>query len=121
MVWGVHLKSQLLITGRVMGCIECLLWMCSEIIDAMWSPSKYDIVYPLSYLFTFTIAAPHSVLVQLSWPVENLAQGAHQPPFSLPLQGSSSCAEKTAFSTSCTCVTCAFAKQFCLSPSLVLQ
>lgn len=55
----------------------CLLWMCSEIIDAMWSPSKYDIVYPLSYLFTFTIAAPHSVLVQLSWPKENLAQGAH--------------------------------------------
>lgn len=45
-----------------------------EIIDAMWSPSKYDIVYPLSYLFTFTIAAPHSVLAQLSWPVENLQQ-----------------------------------------------
>lgn len=43
----------------------------------MWSPSKYDIVYPLSYLFTFTIAAPHSVLVQLSRPAENLAQGAH--------------------------------------------
>lgn len=49
---------------------------CSEIIDAMWAPSKYDLVYPLSYLFTFTIAAPHSMLVQLAYPKENLAQGA---------------------------------------------
>ncbi|EIE20383.1 hypothetical protein COCSUDRAFT_30594 [Coccomyxa subellipsoidea C-169] len=45
-----------------------------EIIDAMWAPSKYDLVYPLSYLFTFTIAAPHSMLVQLAFPTENLAQ-----------------------------------------------
>ncbi len=82
---GVHLKSQLAYSRICDGLYqECLLWICSEIIDAMWSPSKYDIVYPLSYLFTFTIAAPHSVLVQLSWPVENLAQGAHQPPFFYP-------------------------------------
>jgi auxin influx carrier (AUX1 LAX family) len=45
-----------------------------EIIDAMWAPSKYDVVYPLSYLFTFMIAAPHSVLVQLAYPKANLAQ-----------------------------------------------
>jgi auxin influx carrier (AUX1 LAX family) len=48
----------------------------SEIIDAMWGPSNYDWVYPLSYLFTFAIAAPHSVLVQLSFPGANLKQGA---------------------------------------------
>lgn len=42
----------------------------------MWAPSKYDLVYPLSYLFTFTIAAPISMLVQLAYPKENLAQGA---------------------------------------------
>jgi auxin influx carrier (AUX1 LAX family) len=45
-----------------------------EIIDAMWGPSNYDWVYPLSYLFTFAIAAPHSVLVQLSFPGANLKQ-----------------------------------------------
>ena len=41
----------------------------------MWAPSSYDWVYPLSYLFTFSIAAPHSVLVQLSYPQANLHQG----------------------------------------------
>jgi hypothetical protein len=41
----------------------------------MWAPSKYDIVYPLSYLFTFTIATPHSIMAQLAWPEANLAQG----------------------------------------------
>ena len=48
--------------------------MRSEIIDAMWAPSKYDVVYPASYLFTFLIAAPHSVLVQLAFPALNLKQ-----------------------------------------------
>ena len=47
-----------------------------QIIDAMWKPSAYDWVYPLSYLFTFSIATPHSILVQLSFPGLNLKQGA---------------------------------------------
>ena len=55
-----------------------------EIIDAMWAPSKYDVVYPLSYLFTFMIAAPHSVLVQLAYPKANLAQGARLLPARYP-------------------------------------
>ena len=42
----------------------------------MWKPSAYDWVYPLSYLFTFSIATPHSILVQLSFPGLNLKQGA---------------------------------------------
>ena len=46
----------------------------SEIIDAMWAPSKYAVVYPVSYLFTFAIAAPHSILVQLAFPAGNLKQ-----------------------------------------------
>ena len=46
-----------------------------QIIDAMWKPSAYDWVYPLSYLFTFTIATPHSILVQLAYPEKNLKQG----------------------------------------------
>ncbi|CAL5220457.1 g2477 [Coccomyxa viridis] len=45
-----------------------------EIIDAMWKPSAYDWVYPLSYLFTFSIATPHSILVQLAYPKGNLTQ-----------------------------------------------
>ena len=47
-----------------------------QIIDAMWKPSAYDWVYPLSYLFTFSIATPHSILVQLAFPGLNLKQGA---------------------------------------------
>jgi hypothetical protein len=46
-----------------------------QIIDAMWKPSAYDWVYPLSYLFTFSIATPHSILVQLAFPEKNLKQG----------------------------------------------
>ena len=46
-----------------------------QIIDAMWKPSAYDWVYPLSYLFTFSIATPHSILVQLAFPEKNLQQG----------------------------------------------
>ena len=46
-----------------------------QIIDAMWKPSAYDWVYPLSYLFTFTVATPHSILVQLAYPEKNLKQG----------------------------------------------
>ena len=49
---------------------------CVQIIDAMWKPSAYDWVYPLSYLFTFSIATPHSILVQLAFPGLNLKQGA---------------------------------------------
>ena len=41
----------------------------------MWKPSAYDWVYPLSYLFTFSIATPHSILVQLAYPKGNLTQG----------------------------------------------
>lgn len=41
----------------------------------MWKPSAYDWVYPLSYLFTFSIATPHSILIQLAYPKGNLAQG----------------------------------------------
>ena len=50
-----------------------------QIIDAMWKPSAYDWVYPLSYLFTFSIATPHSILVQLAYPKGNLLQGEFQP------------------------------------------
>lgn len=50
-----------------------------QIIDAMWKPSGYDWVYPLSYLFTFSIATPHSILVQLSYPKGNLLKGEPNP------------------------------------------
>ena len=42
----------------------------------MWKPSAYDWVYPLSYIFTSSIATPHSILVQLAFPALNLKQGA---------------------------------------------
>ena len=51
-----------------------------QIIDAMWKPSAYDWVYPLSYLFTFSIATPHSILVQLAFPSLNLKQGTASVP-----------------------------------------
>lgn len=55
---------------------------CSEIIDAMWKPSQYDVVYIFSYIFTFMIATPHSITTQLSYPAQNLAKGEPSVPLS---------------------------------------
>ena len=49
----------------------------------MWKPSAYDWVYPLSYMFTFSIATPHSILIQLAYPAGNLAQGESTCPESM--------------------------------------
>ncbi len=45
--------------------------MCSEVIDAMFQPSRYDSVYPYSYLYTYFVTVPHSFLTQLAYPTAN--------------------------------------------------
>ncbi|KAK9807758.1 hypothetical protein WJX72_008373 [[Myrmecia] bisecta] len=49
--------------------------MSFEVIDAMFQPSKYDRVYPLSYLFTVFVTVPHSILIQLAFPAANAKYG----------------------------------------------
>ena len=48
-----------------------LVLCCSEVIDAMFQPSKYDTVYPFSYLYTYFVSTPHSILIQLASPTAN--------------------------------------------------
>ena len=43
---------------------------------AMFQPSKFDRVYPLSYLFTYFVTVPHSILTQLAFPAANFKYGA---------------------------------------------
>ena len=45
--------------------------LCSELIDAMFKPSRYDSVYPLSYMSTYFVTVPHSFLTQLAFPQAN--------------------------------------------------
>ena len=45
--------------------------MCSEVIDAMFQPSRYDSVYPYSYLYTYFVTVPHSFMTQLAYPTAN--------------------------------------------------
>ncbi|CAL5229390.1 g12708 [Coccomyxa viridis] len=49
--------------------------MSFEVIDAMYKPSRYDSIYPLSYIFTYVVTVPHSILTQLAWPLGNAKQG----------------------------------------------
>ena len=46
-----------------------------QVIDAMFQPSKYDKVYPFSYIFTLIVTLPHSFLIQLAFPVQNAKYG----------------------------------------------
>ena len=56
--------------------LDCdLLCGCSEVIDAMYQPSRYDSVYPFSYLYTYAVSVPHSILIQLANPKSNKAYG----------------------------------------------
>lgn len=41
----------------------------------MFLPSKYDSVYPFSYLFTYFVTVPHALLTQLAFPIGNAQQG----------------------------------------------
>ena len=41
----------------------------------MFQPSKYDKVYPFSYIFTLFVTLPHSFLIQLAFPVQNAKFG----------------------------------------------
>lgn len=41
----------------------------------MFQPSRYDTVYPFSYLYTYFVSTPHSILVQLANPTANKAYG----------------------------------------------
>ena len=50
--------------------------LCSEIMDAMWKPSKFDRVYPFSTAFTFFVTVPHSVLSVLAFGKANVKQCA---------------------------------------------
>ena len=52
---------------------------CSEVIDAMYQPSRYDQVYPFSYLYTYAVSVPHSILIQLANPTANAAFGTLSP------------------------------------------
>ncbi|KAL3149585.1 Lymphocyte transmembrane adapter 1 [Trebouxia sp. C0010 RCD-2024] len=49
----------------------CKLNGADEVIDAMFQPSKYDTVYPFSYLYTYFVSTPHSILIQLANPTAN--------------------------------------------------
>ena len=42
----------------------------------MFSPSRYDRVYPFSYIFTLIVTLPHSFLIQLAFPTQNAKYGA---------------------------------------------
>ena len=44
---------------------------CSEVIDALYNPGVYDTVYPYSYMYTWFVTLPHSILSQLAFPVDN--------------------------------------------------
>ena len=44
---------------------------CSEVIDALYNPGVYDTVYPYSYMYTWFVTLPHSILTQLAFPVDN--------------------------------------------------
>ena len=37
----------------------------------MFQPSRYDQVYPLSYMYTYFVTVPHSFLTQLAFPADN--------------------------------------------------
>lgn len=50
---------------------------CSEVIDAMFQPSRYDNVYPFSYMYTYLVSVPHSILIQLANPTANKAYGVY--------------------------------------------
>ncbi|DBA95338.1 TPA: Lymphocyte transmembrane adapter 1 [Trebouxia sp. C0006] len=45
--------------------------MSFEVIDAMFQPSRYDSVYPYSYLYTYFVTVPHSFMTQLAYPTAN--------------------------------------------------
>ncbi|EIE19348.1 hypothetical protein COCSUDRAFT_19779, partial [Coccomyxa subellipsoidea C-169] len=45
--------------------------MSFEVIDALFNPGCYDTVYPYSYLFTWFVTIPHSLLAQLAFPADN--------------------------------------------------
>lgn len=49
--------------------------LCSEVIDAMFQPSRYDSVYPFSYMYTYFVSVPHSILIQLANPTANKTYG----------------------------------------------
>lgn len=51
--------------------------MALEIMDTMFKPQKYRLVYFLSYLYIFTLTLPHSIAVQLAFPGRSLKNGAH--------------------------------------------
>lgn len=56
------------------------VWLeCSEVIDAMYQPSRYDNVYPFSYMYTYFVSVPHSILIQLANPTANKAYGELDP------------------------------------------
>ena len=42
----------------------------------MYLPSKYDSVYPFSYMFTYFVTVPHAFLTQLAFPIGNAQQGS---------------------------------------------
>lgn len=56
-----------------------LFLVCSEVIDAMYAPSRYDHVYPFSYLYTYFVSVPHSILIQLASPTANKTYGQFTP------------------------------------------
>lgn len=37
----------------------------------MFQPSRYDVVYPFSYMYTYFVTVPHSFLTQLAFPADN--------------------------------------------------
>ena len=41
----------------------------------MFQPSRYDNVYPFSYMYTYLVSVPHSILIQLADPTANKAYG----------------------------------------------
>ncbi len=41
----------------------------------MYAPSRYDHVYPFSYLYTYFVSVPHSILIQLAAPTANKTYG----------------------------------------------
>ena len=65
-------------------CLTFNLACCSEVIDAMYLPSKYDSVYPFSYMFTYFVTVPHALLTQLAFPVGNSQQGVPQLLYTVP-------------------------------------
>ena len=54
-----------------MPSLSLVACVCSEVIDVMFQPSRYDTVYPFSYMYTYFVTVSNSFPTQLAYPAAN--------------------------------------------------